>query len=248
MKKKTNSKDIILGIMLTSTAVLLTSCCTAVELKESESKTPESEVISTTVNNTASNTVNNNEITQLTNTEIADIDNAIKICTLSAESAKTTTKQKTKYEEKEVPACDTWFKSYMSYKAITNTRSDQYKIQQSAWTDENGLRRYGDDYLIAMGTYYTDKCYTRFLVEFDTGETITVMTGDIKQDRHTDGKNQYNAVYDETGKFVSANVLEFIVDMSVLDTKARRLGSVHCIEPLGGNIVSIKRIVDEAKA
>ena len=231
MKKKTNSKEIILGIMLTSMALSLASCCTVANEQASNSST---EVIKVT----------DNDITQLSNTEISAIDNAIKLCTLSN---KPTNTKSPKYEDKEVPSCDTWFKAYMSYKAITNTNSDQYKIQQNAWTDENGLRRYGDDYLVAMGTYYADKCYTRFLVEFDTGETITVMTGDIKQDRHTDSKNQYNAVYDETGKFVSANVLEFIVDMSTLDTKARRLGSVHCIEPLGGNIVSIKRIKEEVK-
>lgn len=230
MKHIKPNKNNKIGIMLISTAFLLASCCTAdPTIQESKPNPIETEVCSTQ---------KSENISKLTDNEIDEIHNAIKICTLADYKS-------TRYITKELPDCDTWFKAYMSYKAITNTNSDQYKIQQSAWTDENGLRRYGDDYLVAVGTYYSDTCYTRFLVEFDTGEEITVMVGDIKQDRHTDSKNMYNSVTDSAGKFISANVLEFIVDTSVLNRKAKNLGSVHCIDGLGGNIVSIKEIVEK---
>lgn len=246
IKPNKNNKN---GIMLISAALLLASCCTAnPAIEESKQNSTGTEVCSTQREST--------NISKLTDSEVEEIHNAIQMCTLDCRSAnskseksedKTTdnTDKSIKYITKALPDCDTWFKSYMSYKTITNTNSDQYKIQQNAWTDENGLRRYGDDYLVAVGTYYSDKCYTRFLVEFDTGEEITVMVGDIKQDRHTDSKNMYNSVTDSTGKFISANVLEFIVDTSVLDRKAKNLGSVHCIDSLGGNIVSIKEIVEK---
>lgn len=230
MKHIKPNKNNKIGIMLISTAFLLASCCTAdPAIEESKQNPTEKEVCSTQ---------ESENISKLTDNEIDEIHNAIKICTLADYKS-------TRYVTKSLPDCDTWFKAYMSYKAITNTNSDQYKIQQSAWTDENGLRRYGDDYLVAMGTYYTDKCYTRFLVEFEDGDTITVMVGDIKQDRHTDSKNMYSAITDSNGRFISANVLEFIVDTSVLDRKAKNLGSVHYIDGLGGNIVSIKEIVEK---
>ena len=233
MKKNTKVRTNAIGIMLISTAFLLASCCTAdPAIEESKQNPIETEVCATQ---------ESENISKLTDTEIEEIHNAIKICTLADYKS-------TRYVTKALPDCDTWFKSYMSYKAITNTNSDQYKIQQSAWTDENGLRRYNNDYIVAVGTYYSDKCYTRFKVEFDTGNEITVIVGDIKQDIHTDGKNQYSAVYDSNGKFISANVLEFIVDTSTLSKKAKNLGSVHCIEGLKGNIVSIKRIKPEAES
>ena len=47
---------------------------------------------------------------------------------------------------------DTAFKAYMDYRTITDTSSEQYAIQQNAWTDSRGLRRSCDDYLVAMGT------------------------------------------------------------------------------------------------
>ena len=51
---------------------------------------------------------------------------------------------------------DNSFKAYMDYKSITNPSSIQYQMQQAAWTDENGFRKYGNDrYMVALGTYYT---------------------------------------------------------------------------------------------
>ena len=224
------------ALLMAGAVVILSSCCTAVNLDDD--KYIKEVNVATEEQNTQAN---NPTGTELSAESLAEIHNAMKICTLSDYKS-------SKYEAKEVPACDTWFKSYMSYKAITNTSSDQYKIQQKAWTDENGLRRYNNDYVVAMGTYYSDRCYTRFKVEFDSGNEITVIVGDIKQDIHTDGKNQYSAVYDSNNKFISANVLEFIVDASTLSKKAKNLGSVHCIEGLEGNIVSIKRIKPEAES
>ena len=54
-------------------------------------------------------------------------------------------------EEMKIPNCDTSFKSYMDYRYITNKASDQYKLQLSAWTDNMGLRRVDDYYLVEIG-------------------------------------------------------------------------------------------------
>ena len=45
---------------------------------------------------------------------------------------------------------ETWFKAYMDYRTITDTESVQYAMQQNAWTDDRGLRRTENDYLVAM--------------------------------------------------------------------------------------------------
>ena len=148
-------------------------------------------------------------------------------------------------ETLDIPTCNTEFKTYMDYHCITNKTSAQYELQQFAWTDEDGFRRIGDDYIVAMGTYYAENVGDRFNITLDTDNEITVIIGDIKQDVHTDYFNQYTPIYDENGIFFSGNVLEFIVDTDVLPKIPRRLGTVSYFDYLKGNIKSIERIETE---
>lgn len=137
--------------------------------------------------------------------------------------------------EFEIPGGDTAFKSYMSYRAITNTRSAQYQLQQKCWTDDEGLRRLNDDYVIALGTYYAEYIGERFKITLDTGESFTAVIGDFKADRHTDSKHQY---YDSgNGR---KNIVEFVVDTHELNRKARRMGDISYISGFEGNIKSIE--------
>lgn len=148
-------------------------------------------------------------------------------------------------ETLDIPTCNTEFKTYMDYRCITDKTSAQYELQQFAWTDEDGFRRIGDDYIVAMGTYYAENVGCRFKITLDTDNEITVIIGDIKQDAHTDYFNQYTPIYDENGIFFSGNVLEFIVDTDVLPKVPRRLGTVSYFDYLKGNIKSIERIETE---
>ena len=141
----------------------------------------------------------------------------------------------------DLPDEDTYFKSYMSYQAITNTASEQYKLQQRCWTDCDGLRRQTDDFVVAMGIYY-GAVGDRYKVTLTSGNEFTIIIGDIKADVHTDAKNMYTPVYNEHGKFVSANVLEFIVDPSALPKKVKLLGTVSAIDFFKGNIESLEKI------
>lgn len=141
-----------------------------------------------------------------------------------------------------VPTCDTSFKAYMDYRCITDDTTKQWEIQQNAWTDNDGFRRIGNDYIVAMGTYYAEECGERFRITFESGSEITVTIGDIKQDIHTDYLNQYTPVYDENGIFFSGNVLELIVDTDVLSEMSQVLGTVGHHDYLNGNIKSIERI------
>lgn len=131
----------------------------------------------------------------------------------------------------------TWFKAYMDYRTITDTSSTQYALQQLAWTDANGLRRYGDDYLVAMGTGWLESgCGERFLVTLESGAQFTITVGDIKADCHTDATHRFRACGG------GANVLEFIVDTDVLSSEAVQAGTVSVYPALSGNLQSLERL------
>lgn len=132
---------------------------------------------------------------------------------------------------------DSSFKSYMDFRTITCTASDQYRMQQEAYTDEYGLRKIGDYYCVALGTYYTPRCGATFHIITDNGNEFDVIVADIKADVHTDSTNRYVPMADGMG-----NIVEFIVDTSELDEYVRLLGSVDGYDHLSGNIVAIQKI------
>ena len=196
-----------------------------------------------------------NEISEINDTysNIVELDavycKSVQVENLTATSSnksKTTIKKENNYtlEEMKVPNCDTSFKSYMSYKCITNKDSEQYKLQLSACTDNMGLRKVDDYYLVAMGTYYSDTIGDKFRITLEGDKTFDVMIGDIKADIHTDNSNMYSPVYNENGTFKSANVIEFIIDTKAVDKKVRLMGDVSAYEEFKGNIVKIERISD----
>lgn len=149
-----------------------------------------------------------------------------------------------KYIDMDVPSGNTYFKSYMNYLCITNTDSLQYKMQQTAYTDGDGLRRYKNgDYMIALGSYYGN-VGDRFRITLDSGRSIMCIMGDIKADAHTDVNNQYVLMDDDL-----KNVVEFIVDTDTLDDFSRIMGDVsycdmYCTRYLMGNISKIEKMVE----
>jgi len=90
--------------------------------------------------------------------------------------------------------------------------------------------------------YYSQEVGKTFRIIFDNGNDILVIVGDIKADSHTDPEHKYTAVYDSSGNFISANVLEFVVDTNKISRKAKRMGSVGVYKMLQGNIASITEI------
>lgn len=136
-----------------------------------------------------------------------------------------------------IPSGDTSFKSYMDYRCITNTRSAQYKLQNDCWTDENGLRRCGDDYVIAVGTYYADYVGERVIVTLADDKQFTAVIGDFKADAHTDSTHRYSPMSNDR-----KNVIEFVVDTSALDKTARKMGDISYIEGFEGNVIEYDTI------
>lgn len=135
-----------------------------------------------------------------------------------------------------VPDIDSDFKAYMDYRAITNTHSEQYKLQKVSSTDDNGLRVHNGYYLIALGTYYSTTVGERFKITLDTGEELLCEVGDIKGDSSTDETNRYVPI--------NGNIVEFIVDTDKLPKKVRKMGSVSYIDGFEGSVTSIERLAD----
>ena len=135
------------------------------------------------------------------------------------------------YNELELPEeADGKFKTYMDYRKITDKSSKQWELQQLAWTEERGFRKIGEHFLVAVGTFYADEVGKELLIEFEDGQQIKAIVGDIKQDRHTDPTNRYVPI--------NGNIVEFIVDIEKLDPEVIRCGDVSWLG-LNGRIKSI---------
>lgn len=143
------------------------------------------------------------------------------------------------YNELELPEeADGKFKTYMDYRRITDKTSKQWKLQEQAWTEERGFRKIGEHFLVAVGTFYADEVGKELLIEFEDGQQIKAIVGDIKQDRHTDSTNRYVPV--------NGNIVEFIVDVEKLDPEVIRRGDVSLLG-LNGKIISIWEVEKYAR-
>lgn len=131
------------------------------------------------------------------------------------------------------------FHSYMDYRKITHTNSKQYKLQQQCWTDELGLRRCGTDYVVALGTYFSDTVGDRFKIYLDNGNSFYATVGDIKADSVTDELNAYVPMDNATG-----NMVEFIIDDKAANTNMLMLGTVSYHDFFNGSVINIERIED----
>lgn len=139
---------------------------------------------------------------------------------------------------------DTDFYGYMDYNCITDDTTVQWDMQQNAWTDWQGLRRYNNDYMVAMGSYYSDyEVGSRFEITLDNDTVFTVILGDLKKDIHTNKTHMYTPVYDDW-QLVKANVIEFIVDENQLSSDVKKLGTISGYDSFDGNIKSIKKLIE----
>lgn len=146
------------------------------------------------------------------------------------------------YKEKEIEisrqdlssGCNLSKKTYMDYRCISrNSAQGNIVYSDEAWTDDNGLRRYGDYYCVAMGTYY-GTVGDILEITTDKGNVYKVILGDIKANEHTDSENKYSVH--------NGCMLEFIVEEDKLSSNVRTMGSVDGIEEISGKIVEVRRV------
>lgn len=137
------------------------------------------------------------------------------------------------YESLEIPQGDCSSFLYMDYRAITDTSSKQWALQQMAWTDSDGFRRIGDDYCVALGTFY-GQVGDRFRITTDRDNVYTVQMADAKG---YDSNGWYHVA--GNGKI---NLVEFIVQTEYLPNEVALHGDCGVLDNVGGNIVKIERL------
>lgn len=132
---------------------------------------------------------------------------------------------------------DSWFKAYMDYRKITSVSSRQYKLQETATTDRNGIRTVKGRYCVAVGTGFKAPVGTKLKVVLDSGVTLRCIVGDIKSDVDTDETYHIFAKHD--------NVVEFIVDEDKLADDPRIRGDISWIPGFSGRVDRLYVEIDD---
>ena len=138
----------------------------------------------------------------------------------------------------ELPDLPTDRKVCTDYRVYNIPGTPHNRMQKLAYTDELGCRRYGEYYIVGVGSAYANRIGETFEVELETGVVFMIITGDMKPDDDTDVTNRFEACYNYDGEYC-ANVLEFIMDKEIFDIKAYQWGGVDYYEKFKGNIVRI---------
>lgn len=222
----------ISGFALVVTFMFAAQLSTGELKKQSEAESSSASVSAiSTINTTETTTIKKTEIhttTQITTNQLTTTHKK------EIQSRKKPKKKITNSNNYEIPSAASAFKTYMDYTCITATGSPQYKLQQQAWTDENGLRRIDDYYCIALGSYYSKTIGDKFLITLSTGKQFKGILADQKADEDTDSNNQYT-VY-------NGDMIEFIVKTSSLPSSVRISGDISSIGKFKGKITKIEKI------
>lgn len=129
------------------------------------------------------------------------------------------------------------FKSYMSYKAITNKSSKQYKLQKIAITGEYGIRKVNGRFLVAIGTAFKADIGTYIDLILEDGFVIHCVVGDIKQDIHTESNNIVTKA--------NGCVSEFIIDPKALNKTVKKTGNISDCNELWSEMVCTVIVYDK---
>ena len=115
------------------------------------------------------------------------------------------------------------FKSWMSYKAITNRSSKQYRLQQIASTGYAGMRTVNNRYCVAIGTAFDASIGTYIDLILEDGFVIHCIVADIKNPKHTDANNVFT-ITGKTKKTICCT--EFVIDLEKLNLDAMESGNI----------------------
>ncbi len=157
---------------------------------------------------------------------------------IKADDIPTNAKEETEGIICELPKINTNVKFFTDYRCYDLWYTPHYRLQQKAWTDSNGLRRFNNDYIVAVGSFYSTAIGDRFRITLDSGNSFTVIVGDGKWDADCDELCMYTPCVDYNGG-AAANLLEFIVDKEILSKAVYEYGSIEKIRGFEGNIVEM---------
>lgn len=141
------------------------------------------------------------------------------------------------YDKFDVPK-NSGFKSYMTYKAITDKSSKQYMLQSRyAYTGDYGIRKINDRYCVAIGTGFGAQIGDYADLILENGEIIPIIVSDIKADKDTDSGNIMTVQ--------NGCVSEFIVDTTALSKNVMKYGDVSKATELWDSSVKEIKIYDK---
>ena len=129
--------------------------------------------------------------------------------------------------------------TYMDYRAITDTSSKQYALQQDPYcvVNEQGFLMYRDNwYVVAMGSYWGN-IGDKFIVRLQNGKLFSIIIGDRKASTSRDAYAQ-----------TDGSVIEFLIQsdsaaMSALNVQYH--GLISTIYPeFNSKIISITKMVE----
>ena len=141
-------------------------------------------------------------------------------------------------QEVPLPSIPSNMKLCTDYRFYNIKGTPHNRLQLSAWTDEFGCRRYNDDYIVGLGSFYSVDIGDRFEVTLDTGRVFTIILGDGKADCDTDELNMFTPCFNYEGEYC-ANILEFIIDKDVMYDKCYQYGSLDYHDEFKGDIVKM---------
>lgn len=138
-----------------------------------------------------------------------------------------------------LPDIDTSVKSFTDYRCYSIPGTPHNRLQQVCYTDSNGFRRFGEDYVVALGSFYSVDIGDRYRVTLDTGAQFTVILGDGKDNCDTDPLHMYAPCVNYDGERVG-NLLEFIIDSDVLPDEVYGYGDLQRFEFMQGSVVRLE--------
>ena len=141
-------------------------------------------------------------------------------------------------QEVPLPSIPSNMKLCTDYRFYNIKGTPHNRLQLSAWTDEFGCRRYNDDYIVGLGSFYSVDIGDRFEVTLDTGRVFTIILGDGKADCDTDELNMFTPCFNYEGEYC-ANILEFIIDKDIMYDKCYQYGSLDYHDEFKGDIVKM---------
>lgn len=162
----------------------------------------------------------------LSNTEISEIESS----------------DEESYEEPFVPdpPCEVTgeWKSWTHYTVYADD-SKQEILQRIAYTDENGLRKVGEYFCVALGSYYGTEIGLVYEITLDDNgilKTFKAVLCDQKSDRHTDPTHRYTESH--------GCIVEFCIDKNVASQKNQIVyhGTVGLLDEFRGSVVKVETI------
>lgn len=134
---------------------------------------------------------------------------------------------KPKYVTKSVPKNS--FKSYEPYQIL---KYKQGGLQRRAHTDKNGLRKVGNRYCIALGSYYSTRIGCKVDLVMSDGRVVKCILADVKANKHTNSRNQKH--------LSDGSLVEFVVDIKRLPRKVKLYGDISKIKKFKRNVQRIR--------